>query len=54
VAENVLTDEDLQPVIDEPAVMIDERARKLYAEGKLAELHAAEPFERRYALLHRQ
>ncbi|MFC4778788.1 phytanoyl-CoA dioxygenase family protein [Paenibacillus sp. GCM10023252] len=54
VAEGVLTDEDLQPVITEMAKEIDLRASVLYAEGKITELHETESFERRYALLYAQ
>lgn len=54
IAENVLTDEDIQPVIDEIERLIDERADALHKEGKLPNLHKDEPFERRYALLYRQ
>ncbi|MBW7458229.1 hypothetical protein K0U00_29745, partial [Paenibacillus sepulcri] len=42
IAEDVLTDEDLQPVIDELEQEIDKRARALHAEGKIAELHEHE------------
>ncbi len=54
VAEDVFAESDLAPVIAELEREIDARARALYAEGKLASLHENEPFERRYALLHRQ
>jgi phytanoyl-CoA hydroxylase len=54
VAEDVLTDADLQPVIDELKMIIDERANALYAEGKITELHEDAPFERRFLLLHAQ
>lgn len=54
IVEDVLTDVDLQPVIDEINVLVDERAKRLYAEGKITELHENEPFERRYAMLHAQ
>ncbi|MDF2815186.1 MAG: phytanoyl-CoA dioxygenase [Paenibacillus sp.] len=54
IAEDVLTDADLQPVIDEINALIDGRAKQLFSEGKITELHENEPFERRYALLHRQ
>ncbi|TLS50261.1 phytanoyl-CoA dioxygenase family protein [Paenibacillus antri] len=54
IAEDVFTDADLAPVIAELEREIDRRARALHAEGKIASLHEDEPFERRYALLHRQ
>ena len=49
--ENVLDASDLQPVIDEYSEIIDERAQKLYAEGKVSSLHEDESFTRRLLLL---
>lgn len=49
-----LTDADLNPVISEYEGFIDRRARELHAEGKIHDLHASEPFERRLIHLHRQ
>ena len=49
--ENVLDTSDLQPVIDEYSDLIDGRAQKLYAEGKVSSLHEDEPFTRRLLLL---
>ena len=43
--------DDLQPVIDEYSEIIDERAQKLYAEGKVSSLHEDESFTRRLLLL---
>lgn len=54
IVKDALTDQDLQPLIDEISNVIDERARDYYEKGKIQELHENEPFERRYALLHRQ
>jgi phytanoyl-CoA hydroxylase len=54
IAENIFTAADMKPVIDEISKMIDERARVLHAEGKIAELHENEPFEKRMALLSKQ
>lgn len=54
IVEDVFDDEDLQPVIDEISREIDERARLLHAEGKIADLCEKEPFERRFALLRKQ
>lgn len=54
VAEGVLRDEDLAPVIAEYRAWIDCRARELVAEGKVRELHSDAPFERRAALLYSQ
>ena len=49
--DNVLAPEDLNPVIWEFEGIIDRRARKLYAEGKITSLHERELFDRRIALL---
>lgn len=49
--ENVLNKDDLQPVIDEYSDIIDKRAQKLYAEGKVTSLYADEPFTRRVLCL---
>lgn len=54
VVENVVTDADLAPVIHEYEAWIDNRARQLQTEGKLAELHVDEPFARRFASLYAQ
>ncbi|GGG18887.1 phytanoyl-CoA dioxygenase family protein [Paenibacillus abyssi] len=54
IAEDVLTDAELQPVIDEINQIIDERARRLKSEGKITELYENEPFERRIILLSEQ
>lgn len=54
VAENVLTDADLAPVIAEYEEWIAHRARALAEEGKLTDLHADAPFARRVALLYAQ
>src|SRR5262245_53705025 len=54
IAEGVLTEEDLAPVIAEYEAWIDSRACALAAEGKITELHQDAPFERRSALLYAQ
>jgi phytanoyl-CoA hydroxylase len=54
IAENVLSEEDLQPVIAEMNAIVEERAQALFAAGKIKELYPNEPFERRYALLFNQ
>ncbi len=54
VAEDVLTDEDLAPVIAEYDAWIEARARTLQAVGKLTDLCEGEPFERRLACLYAQ
>jgi hypothetical protein len=54
VAENVVTDADLAPVIAEYEVWIDGRANALHAEGKIADLHPGSPFDKRFARLYEQ
>jgi phytanoyl-CoA hydroxylase len=54
VAENVLTEDDLAPIIAEISKIIDERANRLKAEGKIVDLCEELPFERRYAALYAQ
>lgn len=51
IARGALTAADLQPVIDELSAWIDARARELYTEGKIQDLHEEAPFEERYGLL---
>lgn len=50
----VLTDADLQPVIDEYDAVVDRLANDLLAEGRIADPCAGEPFETRLASLCRQ
>lgn len=54
VAEDVLKDADLEPLIQAYSRWIDARARTLHEEGKISELHADAPFDRRVALLYAQ
>lgn len=54
VAEGVLKDADLAPVIAEYTELIDRKARLLASEGKITDLCEAEPFERRMACLYAQ
>lgn len=54
IAENIFTDDDLQPVIDEMSRFIDRRASELKAENKIGDLHEDKPFETRFALLYAQ
>ena len=54
VAENVLTDADLAPVIAEMSAWIDRRAQALADEGKLTRLYPNASFERRLGLLYSQ
>src|SRR5579871_5335191 len=54
VAEGVLTEADIAPVVLEYADWIDRRARLLQTEGKITDLCEQEPFERRAACLYAQ
>ncbi|SFI62957.1 Phytanoyl-CoA dioxygenase (PhyH) [Paenibacillus sp. UNC496MF] len=54
IVPEVLSEADLRPVIGELEREIDERARRLFSEGKLKALYEEEPFERRYAFLYRE
>lgn len=54
VAENVVTEEDLAPIIQEFEAWIDKRARELHQAGKISDLHAEADFEHRAALLYAQ
>lgn len=54
IVPDVVTEADLGPVIGAIDAFIDERARRLQAEGQIQDLHEGEPFERRIALLQRQ
>lgn len=47
----VFLSEDMDPLVHDFNTLIDEVAMKLHAEGKITDLHAAEPFERRIACL---
>ena len=54
VAEGIVTDDDLAPVIREYEAWIDRRARELADDGKITDLYEDAPFERRFALLYAQ
>ena len=54
IARGVLTHDDLQSVIDELSAWIDARARTLYEEGAIADLHEDARFATRYGLLFKQ
>ena len=54
IAKNALTDEDLQPVIDEISEFIDHRAHRTEGRGKIEDLCEDEPFETRYGRLFAQ
>lgn len=49
VVENVFLSEDLDPLIADFDALIDDIARQLYTEGKIADLYADQPFARRIA-----
>ena len=54
IVKNALTDEELQPVIDEISALINRRARELKATGKIRTLYENEPFEERFGLIFEQ
>lgn len=54
VAEGVVTDADLDPVINEYEEHIERKARELLAEGLISDLHSEAPFNKRIALLSAQ
>ncbi len=52
--EEVLNEDDISPVMEEYSSITDKCAQQLYKEGKLSELFADEPFERRLVSLARE
>jgi len=54
VAENVVSNADMAPVIAEYEEWIDRRAQALLAEGTIADLAEDQPFEQRFASLYAQ
>lgn len=54
VAGDLLTEQDLAPVIAEYSEWIDRQAKRLHAEGKLADLCEDQPFDKRMACLYAQ
>src|SRR5687768_16004882 len=54
VAEGVITDEDLAPVIAEYEAWVDCKAKQLFAEGKITDLAEGEGFDKRFARLYAQ
>lgn len=54
IAPEIVTDADLQPVIDEINDVVDAKARKLHAEGKIKDLCEGLPFDRRIVELFAQ
>jgi ectoine hydroxylase-related dioxygenase (phytanoyl-CoA dioxygenase family) len=51
VIEGALTDADLEPLIQAHIAIVDEIARDLHRQGKVADLYEEEPFETRLARL---
>ena len=51
IAKSLLGADDLQPMIDEQCEWVDARARTLYDEGEISDLHDDAPFETRFGLL---
>ena len=49
--DDVLTSEELKPVIWECEGVVDRRARELHADGRIQSLYEREPFDRRVACL---
>ena len=54
VVRNALTNNDLDPVIEEYAAYVDKRAHELYAAGKISQLYADAPFNQRLDLICRE
>lgn len=54
VVEDVLTDDDLGPVIDEIAEFVNRRTLELKADGRIDDPCEGSPFERRYGELYAQ
>lgn len=54
VKEGVFGERDLAPIRQALSQIVEDQARRLYAEGKLKDLCADEPFERRLGRIYRQ
>ena len=54
VVKQILLAHDLTPMLAEYAAYIDQRARELYAAGKLTQLYADAPIDQRLALICRE
>src|SRR5438105_11038170 len=54
VAEGVVTDEDLAPVLAECEAWVDRRARELHDAGQISDLAAEADFEHRFSRLYAQ
>ena len=54
IAEDILTDADLRPVVDTIESFLNRRAEELQREGKIQDLHTGAPFLTRYARLYEQ
>ena len=52
--EGVLTDQDLDPVIEEYQDYIDRRTHQLLSESKISQLYSHQPFERRLVSICRE
>ncbi|SVE31970.1 uncharacterized protein METZ01_LOCUS484824, partial [marine metagenome] len=49
ILEGVLTDDDLEPLIQDHIIIVDAMARDLHRQGKISRLYEDEPFEIRLA-----
>lgn len=54
IVENVFTEQDFAPVISAIDEYIDQKAKELYAAGKITELHEGEAYHTRFANIYRQ
>lgn len=54
IAGNVLTEKDLAPVIAAIEEFVEAKAKQLYAEGKITDLHEGESYDTRFVKLYRQ
>jgi len=52
--EDALTDQDLDPIIDEYEAYIDWRAHQLLSEDKISQLYSHQPFEQRLVSICRE
>ena len=54
IVRGAINHQDLQPVVDELSTWVERKARALYQEGEIQDLHSDEPFEKRFGLLFQQ
>jgi ectoine hydroxylase-related dioxygenase (phytanoyl-CoA dioxygenase family) len=54
VVDSIFTDDDLRPVIEELASVVDAKARELVAQGQLSRAYEDEPFETRLTKISRE